>query len=72
VPSGDHDEQVAAVVVASEGSVIEVEALQAAVRAQLSSFKVPGIVLVLEADAVPWLATGKPDKRAMRLLVPPA
>ena len=69
VPHPDFDEQVAAVVVAAEGATIDIDALRAAARGLLSGFKVPTLVVAVDEDQVPWLATGKPDKRAMRKML---
>jgi acyl-CoA synthetase (AMP-forming)/AMP-acid ligase II len=61
-----HDERVVAFVVAQAGSHIDAEALRSAVADRLSSYKVPSVVVELDEHDVPWLTTGKPDKRAMR------
>lgn len=69
IPHPDIEEQVAAVVVPREGVELVVDELRSGVAALLSAYKVPRVVLIMEEDAVPWLGTGKPDKRAMRPLL---
>ena len=66
IPDDQREEQVAAVVVAVAHATIDVEELRAMARAELSAYKVPRTILVMEEEDVPWLATGKPDKRAMK------
>lgn len=65
LPHPDFEQEVAAVVVPRDGETIDADALRAAAAKALSSYKVPRSVLVLDEADVPWLATGKPDKRAM-------
>jgi acyl-CoA synthetase (AMP-forming)/AMP-acid ligase II len=53
-------------------SDLDIAQLTAQARSKLSSFKVPQHwVVVPDADAVPLLATGKIDKRALRRLLAP-
>jgi acyl-CoA synthetase (AMP-forming)/AMP-acid ligase II len=68
-PEHELDQQVAAVVVAREGASIDRAALQAAAASELSGYKVPSLVVELDEASVPWLATGKPDKRALRAMI---
>jgi len=68
LPHPEFEEQVAAVVVPLDGAAIDVEGVRAHAGRELSSYKVPSVVLTLAEDEVPWLGTGKPDKRAMRAL----
>jgi acyl-CoA synthetase (AMP-forming)/AMP-acid ligase II len=68
-PERELDQQVAAVVVAREGASIDRAALQAAAASELSGYKVPSLVVELDEASVPWLATGKPDKRALRAMI---
>jgi acyl-CoA synthetase (AMP-forming)/AMP-acid ligase II len=65
LPDSARGEMVAAVVVPRPGATIDTNEIIAQVAKQLSSFKVPRRVEVFERDQVPWLATGKPDKRAI-------
>ena len=66
IPHPEMEQQVAAVVVPLEGTTLDVDEVRAGAAKLLSAYKVPRVVLVLENDRVPWLATGKPDKLAMR------
>jgi acyl-CoA synthetase (AMP-forming)/AMP-acid ligase II len=59
-------EVVAAVVVPDKGVSLDVDSLTRHVSDQLSGYKVPRHWLVLDEEDIPWLASGKPDKRAMR------
>jgi acyl-CoA synthetase (AMP-forming)/AMP-acid ligase II len=68
IPDPERDEQVAAVIVPTEGAV-DVAALREKARAELSPYKVPRVVLSMTEDEVPWLATGKPDKLTMKDLL---
>jgi long-chain acyl-CoA synthetase len=72
VPTAEHDEEIVAVVVPRDGAAVDPDRVRHAARERLSAFKVPRTVHVLPPDEVPWLATGKPDKRAMRRLLGPA
>lgn len=69
IPHPELEEQVAAVVVARDGCSLDVDDVRAGAAKLLSGYKVPRVVLVLAEDDVPWLGTGKPDKRAMRPLL---
>jgi acyl-CoA synthetase (AMP-forming)/AMP-acid ligase II len=68
LPHEAFEEQVAAVVVARDGRALDLDAVRAAAAGALSGYKVPRVLIELAGDEVPWLATGKPDKRAMRAL----
>jgi acyl-CoA synthetase (AMP-forming)/AMP-acid ligase II len=68
-PERELDQQVAAVVVAREGASIDPAAIRAAAASELSGYKVPSVVVELDEASVPWLATGKPDKRALRAMI---
>jgi acyl-CoA synthetase (AMP-forming)/AMP-acid ligase II len=68
-PERELDQQVAAVVVAREGASIDPAAIRAAAASELSAYKVPSVVVELDEASVPWLATGKPDKRALRAMI---
>jgi acyl-CoA synthetase (AMP-forming)/AMP-acid ligase II len=70
VPSGTFDEHIAAIVVPRDDAVLDPEKIRSEARAHLSAYKTPSIVIVLPAEDVVWLATGKPDKRAMRQFLP--
>ena len=67
LPHAEQEEQVVAVVVPAPGRDIDVDGLLERVRGSVSSYKVPTRVEVVSRDDdIPWLATGKPDKRALR------
>ena len=65
LPDEVRDEIVAAVVVARPGTQVDPTDLIAQVAKQISGYKVPRFVYLFDLDEVPWLPTGKPDKRAL-------
>jgi len=66
VPHPDRGEDVVAAVVLKPGAVADAQTLRARVKAELSSYKVPRhLALFPDATALPWLATGKVDLRAL-------
>jgi acyl-CoA synthetase (AMP-forming)/AMP-acid ligase II len=63
LPHPEMEEEVTAVLVPAPGTVLDREAVRAAARKLLSSYKVPTRIETLDDEAdVPWLASGKPDK----------
>jgi acyl-CoA synthetase (AMP-forming)/AMP-acid ligase II len=67
VPHPTLEEEVVAVVVPAPGAAPDVKSIQVRARKELSSYKVPTrIELVPDEADVPWLASGKPDKRALQ------
>lgn len=64
---GDEErgQEVVAVVVPSDPAAFDQHALMSEARASLSSYKVPTRWIVTEADRIPLLPTGKPDKRTL-------
>jgi acyl-CoA synthetase (AMP-forming)/AMP-acid ligase II len=67
LPHPDLEEEVTAVVVPAPGASPSVESIRSRARQELSSYKVPTrIDIVSDETAVPWLASGKPDKLALR------
>jgi acyl-CoA synthetase (AMP-forming)/AMP-acid ligase II len=67
LPHPVSEEEVTAVIVPAPGSVIDIDSVQARARRELSSYKVPTRFEVLGAEGdIPWLASGKPDKLALR------
>ena len=61
------EEEVTAVVVPAPGATIDPESLRTRAHKELSSYKVPTRIEILSDEtAIPWLASGKPDKRAVR------
>ncbi len=69
VPDERRGEIVAALVVPAEGAAPDPDDLRERVRAQLSNFKVPRLIVVADEGQLPWLATGKPDRLAIRMLL---
>jgi acyl-CoA synthetase (AMP-forming)/AMP-acid ligase II len=69
VPDAERGEAVAAVVVPADGCVLDVDDLRARLQELLSAYKVPRRVLVLRDDEVPWLASQKADRLAIRDLL---
>jgi len=59
-------EAVAAVVVPGPGVELDPHDLRARLRTELSAYKVPTQWVTLDEDQIPWLASGKPDKRTLR------
>jgi acyl-CoA synthetase (AMP-forming)/AMP-acid ligase II len=66
LPHPEFEEQVAAVLVAREGATLDIDEVADAAGRLLSHYKIPTVFTTMEEAQVPWLATGKPDKRAMR------
>jgi acyl-CoA synthetase (AMP-forming)/AMP-acid ligase II len=67
LPHPELEEEVTAVIVPAPGTDPDVESIRARARAELSSYKVPTRFEILaEESEVPWLASGKPDKRALK------
>jgi acyl-CoA synthetase (AMP-forming)/AMP-acid ligase II len=66
LPSHERGEEVAAVLVPSDGLVIETKEILQRARQVLSSYKVPTRVEVWPKEDVPWLPSNKPDKLAIR------
>jgi acyl-CoA synthetase (AMP-forming)/AMP-acid ligase II len=67
LPHPELEEEVTAVLVPTPGSTIDVAALQARVRKDVSSFKVPTRIEVWDDEnRIPWLGSGKPDKLAVQ------
>ena len=66
VPDAERGEVVAAAVVPAPGVEIDVDDLRQRANKELSAHKVPARWLVLSEERVPWLGSGKPDKRALR------
>jgi acyl-CoA synthetase (AMP-forming)/AMP-acid ligase II len=68
IPDPEKGEIVAAAVVAS-GPALDTDELLATARRELSAFKVPRHVVVVEEDAIPMTATGKVRRGELRDLV---
>ncbi len=69
VPDAERGEEVAAVVVPADGCELDRDDLRARLQRVLSAYKVPRRVLVLRDDEVPWLASQKADRLAIRDLL---
>lgn len=64
-----YGEEVVAAVVREGDRPIDVDALLAECRREVSSYKVPEMIVVLEPDQIPYLSSSKPDRRAIKELV---
>jgi acyl-CoA synthetase (AMP-forming)/AMP-acid ligase II len=69
VPDAERGEQVAAAVVPTEAALPDVDDLRRRLAAELSSYKVPRRFVFLRDEDVPWLASGKADRLAIRNLL---
>jgi acyl-CoA synthetase (AMP-forming)/AMP-acid ligase II len=69
LPHQRHGEEVVAAVVREEGAQLDLAQVIACCRRDLSSYKVPATVLVLEPGEVPYLSSSKPDRRAIKDIV---
>jgi acyl-CoA synthetase (AMP-forming)/AMP-acid ligase II len=65
IPHPVRGQVVAAAVVPAHGAELTAAALMAHARQNLSSFKVPTVVLMLSEDQLPMLPTGKIDRTAL-------
>ncbi len=66
LPDAERGEIVVAALVVAEGGEPDLDELRATARRQLSAFKVPREVVVLDEEDVPLTRTGKADKRRLR------
>ena len=66
LPHPELGEQVAAVLVPAHGHTLDPDDIARRAREQISSYKVPTRIDMWSEDDVPWLGSGKPDKRAIR------
>lgn len=69
VPDAERGEIVAALIVPSPGAQVDLDDVLDRIRPELSNYKVPRRVVIAEAAEVPMLATGKPDRLAIRALL---
>lgn len=69
IPDRERDEAVAALVVAGADAEIDTDAVADRLRAVLSNYKVPRKFVVIREGEVPMLATGKPDRLAIRSML---
>jgi acyl-CoA synthetase (AMP-forming)/AMP-acid ligase II len=70
LPDVNRGEVVGAAVVPVHGAEVQPDELRQRANRELSAYKVPTRWLVLEKDVIPWLPSGKPNKRALRDLFP--
>jgi acyl-CoA synthetase (AMP-forming)/AMP-acid ligase II len=67
LPHPEMEEEVTAVIVPAPGATIDPDSIRERAHKELSSYKVPTRIEILEDEsAIPWLGSGKPDKRAVR------
>jgi acyl-CoA synthetase (AMP-forming)/AMP-acid ligase II len=67
LPHPEMEEEVTAVIVPAPGATVDREAIRRRAQVELSSYKVPTRIEILDDEtAIPWLGSGKPDKRAVR------
>jgi len=67
IPHPDRGEDIAAAVLLRAGAAVEPSELRARVKEEISAYKVPRhVVTFADAKEVPWLATGKVDRRALQ------
>ena len=71
VPAGERGEDVAAVVAVAPGTSVSEATVVAHAREQLSSYKVPRHIHIVEEPDLPMLPTGKADLGALRAMVTP-
>jgi acyl-CoA synthetase (AMP-forming)/AMP-acid ligase II len=64
-PDPGRGQAVAAALVPAPGATLDPVELRRLANSRLSGFKVPTRWLVLEPEQVPWLASGKANKRAL-------
>jgi acyl-CoA synthetase (AMP-forming)/AMP-acid ligase II len=69
VPDPERGERVGAVLAARPGSSLDTAAIVERLGKEISSYKVPSRILVLEESAVPQLPSGKVDKVTLRRLL---
>jgi acyl-CoA synthetase (AMP-forming)/AMP-acid ligase II len=73
LPHPELEEEVTAVVVPAPGATLDATSIRARARRELSSYKVPTRIEILADEGdVPWLASGKPDKQALKGRFDPA
>ena len=66
LPDSERGQAIAAVVALREGMAASPEELRARLRRELSAYKLPRHLLVFEAAELPFLDTGKIDRRQLR------
>lgn len=71
VPNAARLQDVGAVICLNGGAAVTAEEVIARCRKQMSGFKVPRIVKIVASHEFPMLASGKPDRRAIRAMLVP-
>jgi acyl-CoA synthetase (AMP-forming)/AMP-acid ligase II len=66
LPHPERGEEVAAVLVPALGHAVDPDDIVRRARELISAYKVPTRIAVWDEADVPWLGSGKPDKRAIR------
>jgi acyl-CoA synthetase (AMP-forming)/AMP-acid ligase II len=67
LPHPTMEEEVTAAIVPAPGASIDADSIRARAHKELSSYKVPTRIEILDDEsAIPWLGSGKPDKRALQ------
>ena len=69
VPDAARGAVVGAIVVPRPGITLDPEAIRRDAAKTLASYKVPRVLLILEAAAIPMMSSGKPDRRALLRLL---
>jgi acyl-CoA synthetase (AMP-forming)/AMP-acid ligase II len=69
LPDPDRGQVVGAVLMPRAGAAIDPLDIMQRAHKELSSYKVPRIVLVLGDAEIPYLASGKPDKISLRAML---
>src|SRR6202012_2125306 len=62
VPDARRGQAVVAVIVAEEGAAVDEDALRGKVRAEISSYKAPSLIVVMDAADIPRTDSGKVKK----------
>jgi acyl-CoA synthetase (AMP-forming)/AMP-acid ligase II len=66
LPDPEREQVVAVVLAPKPGMTIDADAVMERAKKELSSYKVPRVVLALKETEVPFLASGKPDRLKLR------
>lgn len=69
IPDRERDESVAALLVVDGDAQIDIDVVSDRLRSELSNYKVPRKFAVVREGEVPMLATGKPDRLAIRAML---
>jgi acyl-CoA synthetase (AMP-forming)/AMP-acid ligase II len=69
LPDEERGQVVVAAVVAANGAAVDPDDVRERIRKELSTYKVPRSIVVLDEADVPLLGSGKPDRRAVAATV---